>query len=112
MLHFHGIYIYEASLQRAIPKIVQEVSDEVIIADQARCISTTGAHGLVEAQKDPSFKKQGDTNNPNRMMRALEVVLHTGIPLHQFHIQAENRGINSIYKITQSVIIILIMIFH
>jgi len=56
LLHFHGIYIYEASLQRAIPKIVQELSDEVIIADQARCISTTGAHGLVEAQKDPSFK--------------------------------------------------------
>lgn len=56
MLHFHGIYIYEASLQRAIPKIVQELSDEVIIADQARCISATGAHGLVEAHKDATFK--------------------------------------------------------
>ena len=56
MLQFHGIRIYEASLQEAIQTIVKQLSDDISIVDQTRCISATGAHGLVEAQKDDSFK--------------------------------------------------------
>jgi N-acetylglucosaminyldiphosphoundecaprenol N-acetyl-beta-D-mannosaminyltransferase len=56
LLQFHGIRIYEASLQEAIQTIVKQLSDDVIIVDQTRCISATGAHGLVEAQKDSSLK--------------------------------------------------------
>lgn len=84
-----------------IPIIPEEVRDNVI-----QLFETKGVDGLRNAllEKDPSFKKQGDTNNPNRMMRALEVVLHTGIPLHQYHIQAENRGINSLYNIEYRII--------
>jgi tRNA dimethylallyltransferase len=53
---------------------------------------------------DPEFEKQGDTNNPNRMMRALEVVLHTGTAIHQFQINAENRGIDKSYNIVYKII--------
>ncbi|MEY3060451.1 MAG: tRNA ((37)-N6)-dimethylallyltransferase MiaA [Bacteroidota bacterium] len=53
---------------------------------------------------DPEFEKQGDTNNPNRMMRALEVVLHTRTPIHQFQINAENRGIDNLYNIVYKVV--------
>lgn len=56
MLQFHGIPIYEASLERAIPTIVEQISANVSNVVQTRCISATGAHGLVEAQKDDSFK--------------------------------------------------------
>jgi tRNA dimethylallyltransferase len=38
------------------------------------------------------------------MMRALEVALHTDIPIHQFQINAECRGINSKYKIKYNII--------
>jgi len=56
LLQFHCIRIYEASLQRAIPTIVEKLSYDDSIVDPIRCISATGAHGLVEAQKDSSFK--------------------------------------------------------
>ena len=55
-MQFHGIQIYEASLQRAIPTIVEQLSGGVSFDDQTLCISATGAHGLVEAQKESSFK--------------------------------------------------------
>jgi N-acetylglucosaminyldiphosphoundecaprenol N-acetyl-beta-D-mannosaminyltransferase len=56
LLQFHGIRIYEGSLQRAIPTIVEELSSDITIVVESKCISATGAHGLVEAQKDSSFK--------------------------------------------------------
>jgi tRNA dimethylallyltransferase len=84
-----------------IPPIPIEIRNEVI-----QLFETKGIEALRKAllEKDPAFEQHGDINNPNRMMRALEVVLHTGIPLHQFHIQAENRGINSIYNIEYRII--------
>jgi tRNA dimethylallyltransferase len=84
-----------------IPNIPAELRDEVI-----QLFESKGIDGLRNAllEKDPAFEMQGDTNNPNRMMRALEVVLHTGIPLHQYHIQAEHRGINSLYTIEYRII--------
>jgi tRNA dimethylallyltransferase len=33
---------------------------------------------------DPGFAALGDINNPNRMMRALEVIMHTGFPIAHF----------------------------
>ena len=33
---------------------------------------------------DPEFANHGDIHNPNRMMRALEVVTHTGFPIAHF----------------------------
>jgi N-acetylglucosaminyldiphosphoundecaprenol N-acetyl-beta-D-mannosaminyltransferase len=56
LLQFNGIRIYEASLQRAIPSIVEQLYAEINIVDQTHCISATGAHGLVEAYKDVAFK--------------------------------------------------------
>ncbi len=56
MLQFHGILIYEASLQKAIPAIVEELNNEFGVVNHSRCISATGAHGLVEAQKDDFLK--------------------------------------------------------
>jgi N-acetylglucosaminyldiphosphoundecaprenol N-acetyl-beta-D-mannosaminyltransferase len=56
MLQFHGIRIYEASLQRTIPIIVEELSFDITSVVESKCISATGAHGLVEAYKDSSLK--------------------------------------------------------
>lgn len=36
-------------------------------------------------QKDPLFHEKGETQNPQRMMRALEVVLSTGQSIFNFH---------------------------
>ena len=58
--------------------------------------------GLLEI--DPAFQQHGDINNPNQMMRAMEVVLHTGMPIYQFQINAECRGISSKYKIKYNII--------
>lgn len=35
-------------------------------------------------EQDPGYAEHGDPNNPNRMMRALEVVLHTGNPIRKY----------------------------
>ncbi len=56
MLEFDGIRIYEATLQRAITTIVEQLIANISNEIQPRCISATGAHGLVEAQKDAAFK--------------------------------------------------------
>ncbi len=56
MLQFHGIHIYESSLEKVIPTIVEQLCADVNYVDQTRCITATGAHGLVEAHKDASFK--------------------------------------------------------
>jgi N-acetylglucosaminyldiphosphoundecaprenol N-acetyl-beta-D-mannosaminyltransferase len=70
LLQFHGLSIYEASLQRAIPVIVEQLSTDLSTVDQTRCISATSAHGLVEAYKDSTFKnilKQFYWNLPDGM---------------------------------------------
>ncbi len=56
MLQFHGIRIYEASSQRAVLTIVEDLSSDITSVVESKCISATGAHGLVEAYKDASFK--------------------------------------------------------
>ena len=49
MLQFHGINIYEASLQRAIQTIVEQLSVNVINVSQIRCISATGALANIDS---------------------------------------------------------------
>ena len=84
-----------------IPPIPIEIRNEVI-----QLFETKGIEALRTSllEKDPAFEQHGDINNPNRMMRALEVALHTGIPIYQFQINAECRGINSKYKIKYNII--------
>ena len=64
-----------------IPTIPPDVRSKVI---------TTHKEGGIEHLReellklDPDFKNAGDINNPNRMMRALEVVMHTGKSIGSF----------------------------
>jgi N-acetylglucosaminyldiphosphoundecaprenol N-acetyl-beta-D-mannosaminyltransferase len=56
VLRFNHISIYEHDLSSAVQDFVVSLNSPFNEGDSVRCISTTGAHGLVEAQKDPSFK--------------------------------------------------------
>ena len=84
-----------------IPPIPIEIRNEVI-----QLFETKGTEALRKGllEIDPAFQQHGDINNPNRMMRAMEVVLHTGMPIYQFQINAECRGISSKYKIKYNII--------
>lgn len=84
-----------------IPPIPIETRNEVIQIFETKGIEAL-RKGLLEI--DPAFQQHGDINNPNRMMRAMEVALHTGMPIYQFQINAECRGINSKYKIKYNII--------
>ena len=74
-----GLYIKAlAEGLNEIPQIPEEVRQYVIELHNIK--------GIEELRKtllhaDPDFEKQGDINNPNRMMRALEVIVHTGNPI-------------------------------
>ena len=84
-----------------IPPVPSTIRDQVI-----QLYESEGIEALREKLLflDPDFLRQGDINNPNRMMRALEVVLHTGTPIHQLQVNAENRGINSMYDVEYKII--------
>ena len=64
-----------------IPEVPIAVRNEVIAIHQ-----TKGLEGLRDAllSLDPGFAINGEIHNPNRMMRALEVILHTGFPIAHF----------------------------
>lgn len=64
-----------------IPEVPSEVRNKVIAIHQEK-----GLEGLREAllSLDPGFALMGDINNPNRMMRALEVIMHTGLSIAHF----------------------------
>jgi tRNA dimethylallyltransferase len=59
-----------------IPEVPIEVRNKAISIHKDK-----GVDGLRDTllSLDPEFALQGDIYNPNRMMRALEVILHTGI---------------------------------
>lgn len=84
-----------------IPPIPLEIRNEVIQLFETKGIEAL-RKGLLEI--DPAFQQHGDINNPNRMMRAMEVALHTGMPIYQFQINAECRGINSKYNIKYNIL--------
>lgn len=52
MLQITDVHIYHKGLDSAVAEAIQLLS----LPPHSRCISATGAHGLVEAQKDPAFK--------------------------------------------------------
>jgi len=56
VLRFHHIPIYERDLSKAVQAIVSSLDSSTNAEEPVRCISATGAHGLVEAKKDFSFK--------------------------------------------------------
>ena len=56
MLRFYHIPVYERDLSSAVQDFVLSLDSSFRDEEPVRCISATGAHGLVEAQKDPSFK--------------------------------------------------------
>ena len=64
-----------------IPEVPIALRNEVIALHQ-----TKGLEGLRDAllSLDPEFAIHGDIHNPNRMMRALEVKMHTGFPIAHF----------------------------
>ena len=64
-----------------IPEIPNKIRDEVISLYENEGIDALREKLL---SLDPDFEERGDISNPNRMMRALEVILHTGTPMHQF----------------------------
>ena len=84
-----------------IPTVPSSIREEVIQMYENEGIDALRNKLL---SLDPEFENQGDTNNPNRMMRALEVVLHTGTPIHQYQINAENRGIDKLYNIMYKIV--------
>jgi tRNA dimethylallyltransferase len=66
-----------------IPEIPTSVRAEVIALFESK-----GLLGIQQAldEIDADFKLKSDFNNPNRVMRALEVSLHTGMPIAQFQL--------------------------
>jgi N-acetylglucosaminyldiphosphoundecaprenol N-acetyl-beta-D-mannosaminyltransferase len=53
---FNHIPIYERNLSSAVQEFVVSLDSSFGKEEPIRCISATGAHGLVEAHKDSSFK--------------------------------------------------------
>jgi tRNA dimethylallyltransferase len=72
-----------------IPPIPQKIRDQVIQLFKEKGIDAVRSELI---QLDPSFPKHGDVNNPQRMMRALEVVIYSGIPIHQYHGNKREQG--------------------
>lgn len=64
-----------------IPAIPDETRDQVIDIYEKE---GTGGLRTRLLSLDPYFSDKGDISNPNRMMRALEVILYTGKSIHQF----------------------------
>jgi N-acetylglucosaminyldiphosphoundecaprenol N-acetyl-beta-D-mannosaminyltransferase len=56
VLRFNHIPIYERNLSSAVQDFVASLDSSFGSEESIRCISATGAHGLVEAQKEASFK--------------------------------------------------------
>ena len=74
-----GLYI-KALIEglNEIPPIPQGVREMVIEIHTNQGIKELRK---ILIEKDPGFSNSGDINNPNRMMRALEVIIHTGNPI-------------------------------
>ena len=64
-----------------IPEVPTEVRNKAISIHKDK-----GVEGLRDTllSLDPEFALQGDIYNPNRMMRALEVIMHTGFPIAHY----------------------------
>ena len=65
-----------------IPSIPAEIREKVIALYKDQGVVAL-RNELIKL--DPSFPNHGDSNNPQRMMRALEVVLFCGRSIYEFH---------------------------
>ncbi len=79
-----GTGLYIKALVEGLDQI-PEIPDEI----RAQAISLFKEKGIAGLREnllslDHEFAEKGDASNPNRMMRALEVVMHTGRPIQQF----------------------------
>ncbi len=72
-----------------IPPIPTDIREQVIQLYKEKGIDAL-RNRLLEL--DPMFASQGDVNNPQRMMRALEVVLHTGASIFGYHSSEREKG--------------------
>ena len=72
-----------------IPDIPIEIRNNVIALHKQEGIESLRS-ALLAA--DSTFQHTGDLNNPNRMMRALEVVLHTGNPISFYQTNKKNQA--------------------
>ena len=71
-----------------IPEIPIEIRNKVIAMHQQ------GGIGYLRQELlkfDSEFQHSGDTNNPNRMMRALEIVMHTGKTIGSFQTKEKKK---------------------
>jgi tRNA dimethylallyltransferase len=77
-----------------IPEIPAEIRTKVINLHREK-----GMLGLQDAllKLDPLFGDKGDINNPNRVMRALEVVIHTGSPISHFQLGGGHQKISGTF---------------
>mgnify|MGYP003341553878 CR=1 FL=1 len=72
-----------------IPPIPSEIREAVIQLYYENGIDAL-RNTLLEL--DPTFSVHGDIHNPQRMMRALEVVLHTGRSIFEYHTSKREEG--------------------
>jgi tRNA dimethylallyltransferase len=78
-----------------IPKVPPNIREEVISLYQTR-----GIEGLQEKLKevDPQYFADGEINNPQRVMRALEVIIGTGKSIRSFQLgQVKARNFRVLY---------------
>lgn len=55
MINVLGVPLYDKTIDDAVATIITDINTP-LDASSNRCISATGAHGLVEASKDAGFK--------------------------------------------------------
>ena len=72
-----------------IPAIPNEIREKVIALHKEQGIDAL-RNELIKM--DPIFPTHGDINNPQRMMRALEVVLFSGRSIFEYHNKREKGG--------------------
>ncbi len=79
-----------------IPKVTEDVRERIISEYEER-----GLEWLQKQirEKDPRFYKEGEIQNPQRIMRALEVVEATGISILEFRRSQKKKRDFSIVKI-------------
>ena len=73
-----------------IPPIPSEIREKVIALYKEQGIDAL-RNELIKL--DPSFSKHGDINNPQRMMRALEVVLFSGKSIFEYHTSVDSSSL-------------------
>jgi tRNA dimethylallyltransferase len=72
-----------------IPTIPNEIRERVIQIYKEKGIDVLRSELI---NLDPTFPDYGDINNPQRMMRALEVVMLTGYSIYEYHNREREKG--------------------